>query len=260
LITRFASEKECGMKLLFWMLALLVSTINLGLAQEITVATEEFPPFNYTENGKLLGISTEVVEAILARAMITAEIKVYPWARCYGMVSERANVIAFSMGRTPDRENLFIWIGPIAPAVKTVLFKLKQRSDILIPSLEEAKKYKIGIVRASGGHKVLLQHGFENEENIFPVAQLEQNLKKLFSGRIDLLFYNNMSVMTKAKNMGLPVAQIEEAFVFGEFGTYLAINKQTDETIVKKIRTAFEQLQAEGVVKDIAKKYLSLLT
>lgn len=47
-----------------------------------------------------------------------------------------------------------------------------------------------------------------NEEQICPVAQLEQNLKKLFSGRIDWLFYNNMSVIAKAKELELPVSQI----------------------------------------------------
>jgi polar amino acid transport system substrate-binding protein len=247
------------MKHLFWILVLFVGMSNLGLAQEITVVTEEFPPFNYMDNGKLVGISTEVVQATLARAGITAEIKVYPWARCYRMVSEQANVLAFSMGRTPDRENLFVWIGPIAPAIKTALFKLKQRSDIVITSLEDAKKYKIGLIRDNAWHTTLRQQGFEDDKNIFPVTQREQNLQKLFAGRIDLLLDNNLNARSKTKALGLPVDQIEEAFVLRELETYMALNKQTAETLVTRIRTAFEQLQAEGVIEGIAKKYLNLL-
>lgn len=247
------------MKCLIIILVLATSLITTSFANDLKVATEEFPPLNYSENGKIKGISTEVVEAVLARAGITAGIEIYPWARCYRMVLEQPNVMAFSMGRTPEREDLFIWIGPIAPPIKTAFFKLKQRGDILLTSLVEAKKYKIGVVRDSGGHKVLLAEGFEDEANLFPVSTIEQNLKKLFSGRIDFLFYNNMTVLTKTKELGQPPSQLEEALVFGQFETYMALNKNTDKATVTKMRTAFEQIRSDGIIRDIEKKYLNLL-
>jgi len=42
--------------------------------QSIQVVTEEFPPYNYKENGKITGISTEVVQAILKKADINLKV------------------------------------------------------------------------------------------------------------------------------------------------------------------------------------------
>ena len=228
-------------------------------AQEIMVATEEFPPFNYLENNEVKGISTEVVKATLAKAGIQAEIKIYPWARLYRMVTEEANVLAFSMARMPDREAQFHWIGPIAPPIRAALFKLKTRTDITINSLEDAKRYEIGVVRDDGGHRILLAQGFEQDKNLFPVPQGEQNIRKLLAGRLDLIFSDNMFVLTKTKALGLPFDQLEEAFVFMEIDNYMVLSKQTPETLVERVRQAFEHVKAEGTVEAIAQKYLRAL-
>jgi len=34
-------------------------------SQMLNIVTEEYPPYNYTQNGKVTGVSTEVVEAVL---------------------------------------------------------------------------------------------------------------------------------------------------------------------------------------------------
>lgn len=52
---------------------------------ELEMVTEEWPPYNYTGNGKITGISTRVVTETLHRAGIRFRITVYPWKRAYTM-------------------------------------------------------------------------------------------------------------------------------------------------------------------------------
>lgn len=247
------------MKQIFFVIMVLIMSCTSAYAQELRVATEEFPPFNYLENNEVKGISTEVVKAVLAKVGIQAEIKIYPWARLYRMATEEANVLAFSMGRMPDREAHFHWIGPIAPPIRAALFKLKTRTDMTINSLEDAKRYEIGVVRDDGGHRILLAQGFEQEKNLFPVTQGEQNIHKLLAGRIDLFFSDNMFVLTKTKALGLPLDRLEEAFVFMEIENYMVLSKQTPASLVERLRQAFEQMKAKGTIEAIAQKYLQAL-
>ena len=244
------------MKILCVTLSIVMFVGYVVNAQEITVVTEEFPPFNYLENEEITGISTEVVRATLTKAGIQAEVRMYPWARAYWMASEQPNVLIYTLARTPDREDLFTWIGPIVPPIKAALFKLTTRTDIVMTSLEDAKQYRIGVIRDDGGHQMLLQYGFENEKNVFPVAQGEQNLKKLLAGRIDLFFSENLFVTMKMKTLGLPLDQVEEAFLVMEIENYMAFSKQTADTVVERVGTAFEQIRAEGTVTTIVEKYL----
>ena len=50
-------------------------------AEKLTILTENLPPLNYVENGKLVGSSVEIVEEIQRRVGSVEPIQVYPWAR-----------------------------------------------------------------------------------------------------------------------------------------------------------------------------------
>ncbi len=75
------------------LLVVSVFIVSLIYANQLQVVTEEFPPFNYTENGKITGFSTEVVEAILKEAGIEGKPRSYPWARSYKKALNEKNYI-----------------------------------------------------------------------------------------------------------------------------------------------------------------------
>ncbi len=66
----------------------LLAVVPAG-AQSIQIVTEEFPPHNYTQLGRVTGMSTEVVLAVFAEMNVPAEIKIYPWARAYEMAQNK---------------------------------------------------------------------------------------------------------------------------------------------------------------------------
>ena len=80
---------------------------NSSYAQTLTVYTEEFPPFNFTENNNIVGVSTEVVEAVMKTAGIEYKLESLPWARAFKYAKDQPNALIYSISRRAKRKNLF---------------------------------------------------------------------------------------------------------------------------------------------------------
>src|SRR5262245_7214082 len=92
--------------------------VALGLAttaaHALTLVTEENPPFNYTEQGKVVGLSTEIMSELGKRSGIPLQIKSMPWEQAYIAAQRDKDTCVYSTARLENRERLFTWVGPIA--------------------------------------------------------------------------------------------------------------------------------------------------
>ena len=62
-----------------FLFAVLTGCIPPAYASDtIKILTEEFPPYNFTEQGKLTGFSTEVVEAVLKEIKVPGNFQSLP--------------------------------------------------------------------------------------------------------------------------------------------------------------------------------------
>ena len=64
--------------LIFWGIA--------ATGETFKIMTEEYPPFNFMEEGKLTGLSTEVVQQLAKKIGHPEKIEMLPWARAYGLI------------------------------------------------------------------------------------------------------------------------------------------------------------------------------
>ena len=190
---------------------LLVAVLIMGMTTAassggIRVVTEEWPPYTCSENGEVGGVVTEVVRAALDRAGVDYSIEVYPWARAYDMARTQENVLIYSICRLPAREDSFKWIRLEGLSVEMYLFSPKYRNDIFLNTLEDAKRYRIGVTRETSTHHFLLAHGFVDGKNLFPVNCEEQNELKSSSEvcRIDLTTGDKFSLAHLLKKSGKP--------------------------------------------------------
>lgn len=68
--------------------------------ETLRVLTEEYPPYNYTDAaGKLVGQSTEKVQAIMAKVSPGTNIEVLPWAQAYQILQTEPSVASFTHGQ-----------------------------------------------------------------------------------------------------------------------------------------------------------------
>lgn len=246
---------KCKRVFLFISIVMLIPA-SLIQAQTIQVVTEDWPPFNYMEEGKIKGLSTEIVRQTLDQAGLSYEIALYPWARAFHMASEGENVLIYTITRTPEREDRFFWIGPFAERV-IHLFSLKNREDIQINSIDDIQKYRVGVMQNDAVHEFFKEKGFQEGMHFQVVSNEEQNMRKLFAGRIDLLPGNALSLAFKFKKMGLPFQKTEKKFkLIDKGGYYMAFGKKTPEKTVKKVENSFQALQEKGIIRETEEKYL----
>ncbi len=95
----------------------LFSNFSFVFAQDVDdliYMAEDYAPANYLENGKLKGISVQILKLMWEKmGYPEQQVVVYPWARGYFYIKTKKNHVLFTMSRTKEREKLFKWVGPI---------------------------------------------------------------------------------------------------------------------------------------------------
>ncbi len=243
--------------LIILIVSILLETSFSVQAEEIHIVTEEFPPFQYEKNDKIVGMATELVRTTLDEAGIRYTLEIYPWPRAYDKALLHKNVLIYSMSRSEQREKLFKWVGVVAP-LKNYFFKLKDRRDIRIKTLEDAKRYDIGTVRDDNRTQFLVKHGFMIGQNIEQMPSDTLNIRKLFKKRIDILPIDEASLYYRLRDLGFETSKVEKAFYIKGLSNdlYMAFSLKTDNAIVEKTRRAWKQINQDGRYKRIKAKYV----
>ena len=225
-----------------------------SFAQKITVATEEYPPYNFLDSSKKIsGMSTEVVEEVLKRAKLEYHLDIYPWARAYKMAQEAPNVLIYSIGRSEKRESLFKWVDVIAPW-DVYLYRLKSRPEIKVDKLDDIKKYKIGAVRddvrAQYLEKLGVKPDLTNSDSF--------NSKKLAVNRIDMFPIDEAALIALYKREGVDPEIVVKVFKLTDLSTglYMAFSHETSDDIVHKCKVALAEMKKDGTFEKIRMKYL----
>ena len=236
-----------------WLCSLLLLPASNCNSEELLILTENLPPLNFVENGKLVGPSVEIVQEIQKRVGSTDPIQVYPWARAYKIVLEKENVLLFGTTRTADREDLFKWVGPLA--VKRDILVGRKDAQLHIKSLEDAKRVtRIGTLRDDTRHAFLHDKGFTNLE---PVSDEQQNAQKLAIGRIDLWAYKIPGMYTVCRLAGVDPELFTEVLHLRQKELYIAFSKKTADSIVAQWHEAYTAMQQDGTIEEIRRKWQS---
>ena len=157
----------------------------LPLAREaaITLITEEWPPYNYVERGRLTGVSVTIVQALQRELGRHDPIQVYPSQRAKLILESRSRTMMFSMFRTPQRETRYKWIGPIGR--DAIYFYQRRGSPLRIRTLQDAKAVPVIASRQAGlVFNTLIALGFTNLDAT--AYSSKQVYGKLLRGRADL--------------------------------------------------------------------------
>ena len=245
--------------------ALLIASVGLWVCalpvqalETMRILTEEYPPFNYTDKGKITGLGTEVVQAVLKEINIEGQFQSVPWARAYETAQTRENVLIYSINRSKERENLFKWVGQIHPT-NFYLFALKTR-NIRMSRLDDAKRLQTGTVNQDVGEQYLTSQGFTLGHNLQSSATYELNYVKLKLGRIDLWVMNEQGAYYLARKAGDDPAVVLSktmriAEISGE-GNYMAFGPKTSDAMVERFRKGLETIKSNGIYDALQKKWL----
>jgi polar amino acid transport system substrate-binding protein len=237
------------------------SWCSLGQAAEapLRIVTEELPPYNMTQNGRVTGMSTEVVEAVLKEVGMQASIQAMPWARAYELALNDSNVLIYSIVRTPARESLFQWVGAIAPT-RWFLYSLADR-PVQLNSLEDARNHQIATVNQDVGEQYLVSQGFRIGEELQSSNKYEHNYRKLKVDHVELWISNELNALYLTRQNGedpdkvlirsLPLPELSS-----DEGLSMAFSLKTPAATVERFRVGLETIRRNGVYDAIARKWL----
>ncbi|NQZ05622.1 MAG: transporter substrate-binding domain-containing protein [Algicola sp.] len=229
----------------------LACVTNATAFESIKVVTEDWPPYNFSmPNGKVGGISTKIVRAVLDKTDLKYDIQVYPWARSFDMAQTQPNVLIYSIFRSREREHLFKWICPLTPPVKLYLYRLTEKHSLNVENIMDAKKYSTGVTRGDYPHHYLMNLGFTEAAHLQLSPNDDLNVRKLLNGRIDFVIEAQMtirSILNKDHIAYAKVTPVLEITRRNAAPNCMAFGKQTADSLVQKVRKALHEFNAQQI-------------
>jgi polar amino acid transport system substrate-binding protein len=223
-------------------------------SKEIEVVTEFLEPYQIKNpDGSLGGFSTDVVRALFKITQDHPEIQVLPWARAYEIALHKPNILIYSIAHTKARDKKFHWIGDIKEE-RLYFWGLKKhyaKSDYEVSAL---KNFKIAVSRSSNSAQYLIAQNFSN---IYQLANERENMNMLFIDRVDLILATQITIETRAKNLGFDFNELQRLNEVAALNNTLSIafSMGTSPTLVQKYQAAFQQLEINGELAKLKEKW-----
>ena len=219
----------------------------------LNLVTEENPPFNYTEQGKVVGLSTEVVSELGKRSGIALQLRSMPWEKAYIAAQAEKETCIYSTARLENRERLFTWIGPIA--TNKWVFIGKSDFQGSVKTVEDARRYRVGVVAKDAKIEYLMGKGVTDlrevsEDSLNPPRLV---LNRDDPNRIDLWVtsaYGARGTAARAK-----VKDIKVVLPLIDVPLFLACGRNTSPGTIQALTRAFEQASKDGSLKRIIDRY-----
>jgi polar amino acid transport system substrate-binding protein len=224
----------------------------------IRIVTEELPPYNMTRDGKLTGMSTEVVQAVLKHIGVRAGIQSMPWARAYDLALNGENILIYSIARSAEREGSFKWVGTVAPS-RWYLFSYMNH-PVTLQQLEDAKRFQIATVNEDVGEQYLISNQFAIGVQLQSSNRYELNYEKLKLGHVDLWISNERNARYLVRKAGdnpadvlVPSLRLEALEASG--GLSMAFSRRTPDATVQLFQQGLQAIRDDGTYDAIARKW-----
>lgn len=234
-------------------LALCVLSVpGIAATGTLTVYAELEEPANYVEGEAQpvpVGQGYDLVLAVLAAAGLKAEVKVVHWTRLIRSLESEKNVLGFSMTRTPQREDRFLWVGLIRP-VNFKLWALAERAPEIPDSLEAATELRVSATRGDVVEQYLLSQNFTN---LVYLSESSNAITMLRRGRVDMIGYIESGMPDYLARKNEPPGTLVPVIDLHGISTghYMVMSKQTDPDLFQRLRDAYQAVVASGEFSDL---------
>lgn len=181
--------------------------------RKIKIAADEWPPFEYAlADGTPAGFSVEVTDEVLKMMNVKSEIEFYPWARAEMMIiNGYADMLLSGVYSQKRAEEAFYPAEPLVDSSWAIFILKEREGEIRYETLDDLKKYRIGIVRAYAYPQDFLDSA-RKFRNVEEVGSDLSNIKKLLSKRVDCIVMNyhngeNLLELTETTEKIIPLSK-----------------------------------------------------
>ena len=225
----------------------------------LEVLAEEFPPFNYVEDGHLKGFTVDLVHEMLSRANLSprdGQIRVLPWKRAYLRAQTKPDVLLLTTTRTEEREDLFQWVGPIYRREQW-LYRRAGDEAVQVGALADLRGYSLVVVAQSANHQLLLDGGYGLNNLIYETSSIDSKIKMLLHGRAQIAPFLPLEVAHALSRQNLKPDSFEKLVkLSGRFQYYFALSRETSVLKTRLLQTALDWMMADGTYERILSHHL----
>lgn len=227
----------------------------------LTMATNAtFPPYEYYENDKIVGIDAEIAQAIADKLGYELKIEDMDFNSIITAVqSGKADLGMAGMTVTEDRKKNVNFTDSYATGIQSVIV----REDSTITSvddfskmLEEGKNFLIGVQQSTTGDiycSSAPEDGGYGEDHVTKFTAGANAVQALLTGKVDCVIIDNEPAKSFVEaNKGLKILDTE--YAVEDYA--IAISKD-NEKLLEKVNGALKELIADGTVQSIVDKYIN---
>lgn len=265
------------LSLLFFSLVCFINLLfvnSVYCADKLLVVAENYPPFEYQEQGEVKGANVEIISKIFDRIGVDFEIKFYPWTRAWLLLKKGKADLTLSISYQKFREPYINYPPDMVknrssekPLESTLwmtefvfFINSKYKSSFKYESLDQLQKeeYRIGFIKDYSYNPEFLKAKL-NKVNI---ASFEDGLKKLLAGEIDLLPYDIVvgeSILKKLKYQD-QVSYLDKRLLIKPYSVGFSKNSSFPgiDDIRKKFFNELAKMKESGEYDAIRAKYLPM--
>lgn len=212
------------------------------------VTNAEFPPYEYKEGDKVVGIDADVAQAIADKLGMKLEIVDTKFdAIIPGVQSGKYDMGMAGMTVTPERKQSVAFSDSYAKGIQSII--VKQGSDI--KSVDDlSEKSKIGVQLGTTGD-IYAKDDF-GDEAVQEFDKGADAVQALLAGKIDCVIIDNEPAKSfVAANEGLEI--LSTSYAEEE---YAICFKKDNTELQTKVNNALKELIADGTLQKIVNKYI----
>lgn len=235
-------------------LIILISLFSFVYSSEekLVFATCEWPPFEYTENGKQKGTDVEVIKKVFSKIGIPIEVRFLPWNRAILLAKKNEIDGIFTLRINDEREKFLVYPKEHISISQNVFF-YKFDSYFEYTGMESLY-----------GKKITMTQGYSYGDEFMTSAKIIRetapndslNFKKLLKERADLFICDKLVGVYLLDKMNLKDKIKYTESSLSEFKMYLAFTNKKDYTdIMNRFDTALKELKESGEYAKIFNAY-----
>lgn len=217
-------------------------------AEKLVMGTNAaFPPYEFVEGEKIVGIDAEIAQAIAEKLGMELEIKDMAFDSLIPAVAGGSvDVVLAGMTVTDERKESVNFSDSYATGIQSVIVK----EDSAIATIDDLTGKIIGVQTGTTGD--IYCSGDYGEDAVKRFDNGALAVQALINGQVDCVVIDNEPAKAfVAANDGLKILDTE--YAVEDYA--IALNKE-DTELLEKINTALAELKADGKIDEIVSKYI----
>ncbi|QTA81286.1 Extracellular solute-binding protein, family 3 [Desulfonema limicola] len=225
-----------------------------SFAEKTIFVTDDYPPYNFIKDGKVIGISSDIVRMVCKQLGIKSEIRVLSWQRAVNSVKEGSADAIFYLYKTKKREEFLYYPSEPINNPKNVIWVQKD-NNIKINSIDDLKNKVVGVIDSYS-----YSSEFDNYKGIVkqPYKDVPELVTLLNLGRIEFAASAEMPFRYISKQNNFK-DKFKVAFVITDSPVYVGFSKakgKKNAVLAENFGKTLRKLKDEGIIQKIINQYV----